>query len=204
MKLTIKALIASAALISANSASAVTLVKGTFGAIEAGSTLYANYDTVTPAPTASSFSFVYPPSGGPGRAVPVDGVSKFLSVLGGGFTTYSFAGGRSSFSLDVGSIDQYNSITVRLLGGTSKTFWGATFGDIQSKARLIFNADAAERITGVTLRSSTNSLEVDNLALGGAVPEPATWAMMIGGVGMVGGAMRRRRGTTAGSRTRLA
>ena len=28
-----------------------------------------------------------------------------------------------------------------------------------------------------------------------AVPEPATWAMMIGGVGMVGGMMRRRRAT---------
>ena len=27
----------------------------------------------------------------------------------------------------------------------------------------------------------------------GAVPEPASWAMMIGGLGMVGGAMRRRR-----------
>jgi hypothetical protein len=30
----------------------------------------------------------------------------------------------------------------------------------------------------------------------GAVPEPATWAMMIGGFGMVGGAMRRRRAST--------
>jgi hypothetical protein len=29
-----------------------------------------------------------------------------------------------------------------------------------------------------------------------AVPEPATWAMMIGGFGMVGGAMRRRRVST--------
>lgn len=28
----------------------------------------------------------------------------------------------------------------------------------------------------------------------GAVPEPASWAMMIGGLGLVGGAMRRRRG----------
>ncbi len=30
------------------------------------------------------------------------------------------------------------------------------------------------------------------LASTGAVPEPATWAMMIGGFGLVGGAMRRR------------
>ena len=28
------------------------------------------------------------------------------------------------------------------------------------------------------------------------VPEPTTWAMMIGGFGMIGGAMRRRRGST--------
>ena len=27
----------------------------------------------------------------------------------------------------------------------------------------------------------------------GAVPEPASWAMMIGGMGMVGAAMRRRK-----------
>jgi PEP-CTERM motif len=27
----------------------------------------------------------------------------------------------------------------------------------------------------------------------GAIPEPATWAMMILGFGMIGGAMRRRR-----------
>jgi hypothetical protein len=31
------------------------------------------------------------------------------------------------------------------------------------------------------------------LAIGGAVPEPTTWAMMIGGLGAVGGAVRRRR-----------
>ena len=31
----------------------------------------------------------------------------------------------------------------------------------------------------------------------GAVPEPATWAMMLAGFGLVGGAMRRRRGTLA-------
>lgn len=34
-------------------------------------------------------------------------------------------------------------------------------------------------------------------AVPGAVPEPASWAMMIGGFGMVGGAMRRRRANIA-------
>ena len=36
-----------------------------------------------------------------------------------------------------------------------------------------------------------------NARLVGAVPEPTTWAMMIGGFGLVGGALRRRRTTVA-------
>ena len=36
-------------------------------------------------------------------------------------------------------------------------------------------------------------LNVANATQGGAVPEPATWAMMIVGFGLVGGAMRRQR-----------
>lgn len=35
------------------------------------------------------------------------------------------------------------------------------------------------------------------LNLTGAVPEPSTWAMMIGGLGLVGGAMRRKKATLA-------
>ena len=36
---------------------------------------------------------------------------------------------------------------------------------------------------------------VDDLSIGGAVPEPATWSLMIGGFGMTGAALRRRRET---------
>ena len=36
---------------------------------------------------------------------------------------------------------------------------------------------------------------LDNVKLTAAVPEPASWAMMIGGFGMVGGALRRSRRT---------
>ncbi|MBB5684614.1 DVUA0089 family protein [Sphingobium boeckii] len=45
----------------------------------------------------------------------------------------------------------------------------------------IFNLDYT-----TTFRSSTD------VTIGGAVPEPATWAMMIAGFGLVGAGMRRR------------
>lgn len=39
--------------------------------------------------------------------------------------------------------------------------------------------------------------EPDVLPVAGAVPEPATWAMMIGGFGLTGFAMRRRQAAVA-------
>lgn len=67
-----------------------------------------------------------------------------------------------------------------------------------------FKADAGEYFTNFSinaLNGSGNLVMTTDYKLGtagpGAVPEPATWAMMIGGFGMVGGTMRyRRRKTT--------
>ena len=42
-----------------------------------------------------------------------------------------------------------------------------------------------------------NGVAVDNLDYTADVPEPASWAMMIGGFGLVGSAMRRRRAVPA-------
>lgn len=52
----------------------------------------------------------------------------------------------------------------------------------------LFSPDGGEVAGGWTLNITTDA---------GAVPEPATWAMMIGGFGMVGGAMRRRNAVKA-------
>lgn len=62
---------------------------------------------------------------------------------------------------------------------------------------------AFSNITSATFRAATgggNSFTLDNLTVGGtiinntgAVPEPATWALMILGFGAIGASMRRRR-----------
>lgn len=50
---------------------------------------------------------------------------------------------------------------------------------------------------GITRVDFTGVAAFTNLSFGaGAVPEPATWAMMIGGFGMIGFAMRRRQKVT--------
>jgi hypothetical protein len=51
-----------------------------------------------------------------------------------------------------------------------------------------------QRTVGATFTLLSNSTPG---AGAGAVPEPATWAMMIAGFGMIGGAMRSRRGKTS-------
>ena len=46
-------------------------------------------------------------------------------------------------------------------------------------------------IDNVTFFSGQNAFELDTVS--GAVPEPATWGLLIIGMGMTGAAMRRRR-----------
>ena len=48
-------------------------------------------------------------------------------------------------------------------------------------------------LTSLTITTTSDHFSFDNLTVSGAVPEPATWALMIGGFGLVGATMRRRR-----------
>jgi len=79
-------------------------------------------------------------------------------------------------------------------------------GNVQNSARVGWfpvgfdpTQDATYKITldvaGLDGVGSHNSLSIyDKIGAGsGAVPEPASWAMMLGGFGLVGGAMRRRK-----------
>jgi hypothetical protein len=110
--------------------------------------------------------------------------------------------GIETLSVYVGSLDSYNEITFKSAGGFSQSFWGDQLGqpangDQQSGAtngRFDFNF-GKQKIDEVDFYSAGNSFEFNYVYA--AVPEPSAWLMMIGGLGLVGGALRRARRTSA-------
>lgn len=74
-----------------------------------------------------------------------------------------------------------NFFGLRAVTGTG-TFYGFAY-----TSDNVLNSIGFESVADAAITATTAA---------GAVPEPATWAMMIGGFGMVGGAMRRRKVAT--------
>lgn len=69
---------------------------------------------------------------------------------------------------------------------------------------MSFFAEGNEVITGLRFVATGVAFEIDDVAgqlasdgSGSTVPEPATWALMLAGFGMVGAAARRRGSSTA-------
>ena len=122
--------------------------------------------------------------------------THYLTVPGGSDATLTSLKGMRSFSLYMGSPDTYNSIQFIGKNGFNQTLTGGQLsgGDTSQQwswgARVNFDFGDAE-VTQVVLRSGQNSFETDNFAAA-AVPEPATWAMMIMGFGAMGALLRRR------------
>ncbi|WP_181160087.1 Npun_F0296 family exosortase-dependent surface protein [Sandaracinobacter neustonicus] len=135
----------------------------------------------------------------PANSVPAG--TSYLSVLGGGSATIYFAPDTKSFQFDWGSIDTYNTLTVTSSTGIytivpgSSSFPNTADGNQHAHGTngrvTVWGDVAGETFSSITLTSGTNSFEIDNLATI-AVPEPATWAMLIVGFGLVGFAARRR------------
>jgi PEP-CTERM motif len=67
----------------------------------------------------------------------------------------------------------------------------------QTSATYIFRTNAINYDLGGTFTTQDGSVaqRANFQPVAAAVPEPATWAMMLMGFGMIGGAMRRRRST---------
>jgi len=109
----------------------------------------------------------------------------------------------SSITFLWGSVDTYNSLAIL---GTGVTFNGGDEGVSPSNGdqvnpnsnrlvTLTFTGADRWNVTGLQFNSTGNAFEFDNVNVttAGAVPEPASWALMLGGFGAIGSAMRSRR-----------
>lgn len=70
-------------------------------------------------------------------------------------------------------------------GGGGQVDFGSTFG-------FAFDNAVFDLAPGVTANAGTWLVDNRNVTVAQAVPEPATWAMMLSGFGLIGGMARRR------------
>ena len=73
--------------------------------------------------------------------------------------------------------------------------WSKTFAHTSSTLTLGWRASGAGWQGGSDESWGLDNIKIDYFTRGG-VPEPAAWAMMLAGFGLVGGAVRRRKMTT--------
>lgn len=197
--------LAVAAFSAASTANAAATVTFTGGAgVQPGESVFASFDGGLPTyggVTGAGY-IVQSGSNGQGADPAVTPMGDpYLSVLGGGTATFDFGAGLSSIGMDYGSADAYNTFILTFAEGPNQIFTGTDIiasadgnqSDPRTNGRLTFTSVGGNAITSLTLQSSANSLEVDNLGTVAAVPEPATWALMLIGFGGVGFSMRRGR-----------
>jgi hypothetical protein len=195
---------AGAALLFAGAAQAVTTTSFA-GEPDPGfgtETLVASFSAAPAAGYSLSGDFGYADTTTGTAAEPAGDTSRYAYVsgaLGSGIGTLSTPDLRA-ISFYWGSIDAFNSVDVLGAGGvTLKTVNGADISAAngnqtlpETNRRVVFTADPGEVITGLRFKSTGVAFEFDSIAAA-AVPEPASWAMMVAGFGLVGAASRKRR-----------
>ena len=166
-------------------------------------------DLESPTLCVSGFSFAFALGNAPGTglftgsqsgitAAPPGDATQYASVLGpDGVATLTLASSAlSGISFFMGSPDQYNSVIFRLGNTAVASFDGDQFtgppanGDQSLGERVSFQFNGTA-VDNVQFTSTQNSFEFDRVGL--AVPEPATWGLMIMGFGGVGALLRNRR-----------
>ena len=124
-------------------------------------------------------------------------------------TSAPFGGTTQLYSIDVSAdvlTRQANSAgTLNTVGPLGANLFSRTSFDILDSDAFVQNGRDFYTInlnTGALTRVGTLDRTLFGIAVA-AVPEPASWAMMLVGFGVVGGTMRRRRPATA-TRVRFA
>ncbi len=105
-----------------------------------------------------------------------------------------------SFAFDYSTVDTYNTLTIHYTSGPDTVYTGTEIlGGLPTgttNGSITVNGDG-RTISGLSLSTSNNAFEVDNLSFSASLasdaPEPASWALMLGGFGLIGGVMRSSR-----------
>jgi PEP-CTERM motif len=137
-------------------------------------------------------------------ATPFNDTTKYFTVgspnFSGPTATFTTGSGLTYFGLYWGSVDGYNSISfLDSHGNVIGTFTGPVPNDGNQGAggsRWVEFAASGGTFQTIEFTSNAAAFELDNVAYVAAVPEPATWAMMIFGFLGVGFmAYRKNRST---------
>jgi hypothetical protein len=202
-KFVVSGAIAALAVAIAGSASAavITTFKPSVATPEPGYTIIDSFNTTTGITGVQGVDYILSSvstsTGAQPQTTPPPPV-PYLSVLANGTVSINFsaltAGVVRAFEFDWGSVDTFNTLVIHSSAGDTVIVPPAPGNGswTSSATNGLFNVSgtANETFSGITLMTSQNSFEIDNLAV--AIPEPATWAMMIMGFGAIGFAMRRR------------
>jgi len=171
---------------------------GTDGAGNSGANYGIGFST-------NSLGIIDSSAGGTGNTGNDPSGKTVLFFLSGGAATMNVAAGfDTGFSFfyaagQAGSVTVYDGLngTGNVLATLALTTTSNVYYD-WSAIGVGFNGIAHS----VDFGGAANFIAFDNITLGaatpgnGAVPEPASWALMLGGFGLVGGAMRNRRRST--------
>lgn len=134
--------------------------------------------------------------------IPKGGIlnDQFLAVgkTAGSPSTITFATALNYLSFLWGSPDTYNLLTLTTNQGNTFTYtaqglgFAVTDGSQAFSQYVQFHAADGELITSAKFDATPlrDAFEVANFSTG--LPEPATWALMIMGIGFTGAALRRR------------
>jgi hypothetical protein len=179
------------------------------------------HDIISYDPAHSSGFGLYTGSYSGVAAAPAGDTSQYMAIGTGGSVLFDLRslGRIHSASVYLGSIDTYNFIDVfgrdgagnldfshslLTISGSNMPPSNGDWYDAQTNRRLTLNFDASDNVGALVFRSNGVAFEFDSLGVASgrdvpgdhstaAVPEPASWAMMVGGFGLVGAGMRSRR-----------
>jgi hypothetical protein len=150
----------------------------------------------TPA-NISNYTYVYGPTSAAyiGAGGGFQDLTKFLATSGsvngyGWGSLYSFTSDTGSYGGQTLTITHDDGVSV-YLNGSSTAIGGFVAGPTNAITESVVLPSGTTSYT-IAYGRENGSPSVLKLSLSGAVPEPATWAMMITGFGMIGFGMRRR------------